>query len=421
MEHQVEFYESEVVLANYLQHKIIDIVLVDLEYAPLIGKPLLEQTIDKHPSIPLLGICRSESAALLVYGIPLLEKRLVSERCVNVFSKVLLKARGNEKLNEALKNIVGSSEQIVRLKKIVWKIAQRDSSVLITGESGTGKELVARAIAAYRSPFVAVNCSAIPETLFESELFGHRKGAFTGAVSDRKGAFEEARGGTLFLDEIGELPLTMQAKLLRVLQEGEVKPIGADRPLKTNVRIVTATNKDLQTEVKEARFREDLYYRLAVVPIHVPPLRDRKVDLKSLVEHLLTKYNPNPYLQLKIEKSSEQRMENYAFPGNIRELENMIERGVSSVNPKEAIHIDLPKSQEEKQEVEDWESWGLVEIEASIKNRERKFYQFKLSQYSFSVQKLADALGLQRNALQNRLMRLNVSAREEKQRFIKLK
>jgi two-component system response regulator AtoC len=205
--------------------------------------------------------------------------------------------------------------------------------VLITGESGTGKELVARALH-YNSdrsqnPFIAVNCGAIPENLLESELFGHAKGAFTDAIRTKKGLFEEADGGTLFLDEIGELPGQLQVKLLRVLQEGEIRRIGESKPIQIDVRIVAATVKDLQKEVNEGRFREDLFYRLNVLPLHIPPLRERREDIPLLVHHFIRKYNQAMNKNVKdLDHRAMETLMGYKWYGNVRELENTIERAI---------------------------------------------------------------------------------------------
>jgi len=216
---------------------------------------------------------------------------------------------------------------------IIKKVSRYKSTVLITGESGTGKELVARALH-YNSdrsqkPFIAVNCGAIPENLLESELFGHAKGAFTDAIRMKKGLFEEADGGTLFLDEIGELPGQLQVKLLRVLQDGEIRRIGESKPIQIDVRIVAATVKDLQKEVNEGRFREDLFYRLNVLPLHIPPLRERREDIPLLVHHFIRKYNQAMNKNVKdLDHRAMETLMSYKWYGNVRELENTIERAI---------------------------------------------------------------------------------------------
>lgn len=226
-----------------------------------------------------------------------------------------------------LKNFVGTSPKMERVFTSVRKVADTEATVLITGESGTGKELVARAIHALSSrktaPFVAINCAAIPRDLLESELFGHVKGAFTGAVKDRSGKFLLADGGTLFLDEVGDLPLELQPKLLRALQERIIEPLGGGKALKIDVRVVAATNLDLEKALGEGRFREDLYYRLAVIPLHLPPLRERRDDIPLLLRHFAGKFGQPA---LVFAKEVETALLKYPWPGNVRELENAVER-----------------------------------------------------------------------------------------------
>jgi len=226
--------------------------------------------------------------------------------------------------------LVGRSPKMEALVQMAYRMAASDSTVLILGESGTGKELLARGIHANSSrregPFVTVNCPSIPEQLLESELFGHVKGAFTGAVKDRRGKFEMANGGTLFLDEIGDLKFDLQAKLLRVLQEREIERVGENKPIPVDVRIIAATNKNLEQMMKNGQFREDLYYRLRVLPLIIPPLRERKEDIVPLVHHFIRKHGNG--LDYKIDPDVLELLENYDWPGNVRELENMIERAV---------------------------------------------------------------------------------------------
>jgi two-component system response regulator AtoC len=229
--------------------------------------------------------------------------------------------------------IVGSSKPMLEVYKLIGKVAPSDATVLITGESGTGKELIAEAMhrASKRNPhpLVKVSCAALPETLLETELFGHEKGSFTGAMTMRKGRFEAANKGTIFLDEIGEMTLGTQTKLLRILQEREFERIGSNTPIQIDIRVIVATNRNLAEEVDRGRFREDLYYRLNVIHIHMPPLRDRKEDIPLLVEHFLIKYRHAPEaIPTSITEEALQRLVDYDWPGNVRELENVIERAV---------------------------------------------------------------------------------------------
>jgi len=227
-------------------------------------------------------------------------------------------------------NIIGKSEKMQRVLEIVSRIANNDSTVFIHGESGTGKELIAKAIhlASDRKdkPFIAMNCAAIPETLLESRLFGHEKGAFTGATQSSRGSFAQAQGGTIFLDEIGDMSLTIQAKVLRILQERTFYPLGSEKMVEVDVRVIVATNKDLEEEVKKGLFRKDLYYRIHVIPIHLPPLRERKEDIPSLVEHFLKKFNQQMKKDVKgVTPEALKKLILHDWPGNVRELENTIE------------------------------------------------------------------------------------------------
>ncbi len=236
-------------------------------------------------------------------------------------------------LSESFPEIIGKSQPILQILEMVRDVADTSASVLIEGESGTGKELVARALHAHSSrkdkPFIPIFCGSLSENLLESELFGHKRGAFTGAVEDKPGLFEEAHGGTLFLDEIGDVPMAIQTKLLRVLQEGEFKRVGETQIRKADVRIVAATNKDLWQEVQEGNFREDLYYRLNVINIKMPPLRERKSDIPLLAQHFLKKYAAKNQKKISgFTKEALQLLQDYNWPGNVRELENAIERAV---------------------------------------------------------------------------------------------
>jgi two-component system response regulator AtoC len=241
--------------------------------------------------------------------------------------------REEVKKEYSFENIVSKNKKMQSIFEVIKKVAQYKSTILITGESGTGKELVARALHYHsdrsQNPFIPVNCGAIPENLLESELFGHAKGAFTDAIRTKKGLFEEADDGTLFLDEIGELPAQLQVKLLRVLQDGEIRRVGESKSIQIDVRIIAATVKNLAKEVNEGRFREDLFYRLNVLPIHLPPLRERKEDIPLLVNHFIKKYAQSLSKNVVgIHPKALERFMNYSWYGNVRELENMIERAI---------------------------------------------------------------------------------------------
>jgi DNA-binding NtrC family response regulator len=274
----------------------------------------------------------------IVLGKALEKQQLLSE---NIYLRKQLQERFE------FSNIIGSSSAMKLVFERMGRIVKTDSTVLITGESGTGKELVARALhfngSRREKPFIAVNCGAIPEALLESELFGHVRGAFTGAIRDKAGKFEAANNGTIFLDEIGTMPQHLQTKLLRVLQEQELERIGSNKPVKLDVRIISATNLDLEQQVRQNRFREDLYYRLNVIPLHLPPLRERRHDIMALVEHFLAKCcRVMSHPPMTISKPALEALEAYAWPGNVRELENMVERLVALTEGDVIRFEDLP-------------------------------------------------------------------------------
>ncbi|MGB5696699.1 MAG: sigma-54 dependent transcriptional regulator [Polyangiales bacterium] len=287
--------------------------------------------------------------------------------------------RENRALKEAIRKehtfhqILGKSEAIEQVFSTIGKVAEYKTTVLIQGESGTGKELVARALhegsGRKNKPFIPLNCGAIPETLLESELFGHKKGSFTDAHADKKGLFAEADQGTLFLDEIGELPLTLQVKLLRVLQEGRIRPVGATRDQEVDVRVIAATVRDLRHEVQQKRFREDLYYRLNVLQITVPPLRDRRDDIMLLAEHFIERTNGRLGTKIRdVDQRARKLLLNYPWPGNVRELENTIERAVVLTEGDTITVGDLP---ERMREPADPVAANLATGELSIKKTSR--------------------------------------------------
>ena len=304
---------------------------------------------------------------------------------------------------------------------MIQKVAGSLSSVLILGESGTGKELAARAIhissARKAKPFVAVNCGAIPETLIESELFGHKKGAFTGAVADRPGLFEQAEGGTLFLDEIGELPLLLQTKLLRVLQEREFRRVGDAVIRKTDVRVLTASNRDLQEQVATGGFREDLYYRINVVQITMPPLRDRIEDIPLLVEHFFRKFCEQGHSGETITPAALKLLMNHAFPGNIRELENIVERSLildrqiisESSLPEHVRAARSPDCLGSEVTIPD----GGMALEALLEELEKKYLLKALDKTGGAKKKAADLLGMSFRSFRYRLAKFGLDSGDD--------
>jgi len=300
--------------------------------------------------------------------------------------------------------IVGRHLTMLKIYEVIAQVAQTTATVLITGESGTGKELIARAI--HRQgprrdqPFVAVNLAAIPEPLLESELFGHEKGAFTGAHQKKLGKFELAHGGSLFLDEVGSLRVDLQAKLLRVLQEREVERLGGTRSMKVNVRILVATNLDLKRAVRERAFREDLYYRLNVVPIEVPPLRERREDIPLLVDHFIRKYSREFHKEVRgISRGALPILQNYSWPGNVRELENIIERSVALATDPVISLKDLPLDLAISDQAASGATDSPLTLKAAREQFELQFILRTLERVDWNQSQAARLLGLHRNTL----------------------
>ncbi|PIQ95579.1 MAG: hypothetical protein COV67_14120 [Nitrospinae bacterium CG11_big_fil_rev_8_21_14_0_20_56_8] len=311
---------------------------------------------------------------------------------------------------QGMERILGGSRAVQNVVERVRKVAQSNVAVLILGESGTGKELVAQALhytsPRWRGPFVKVNCAAVPQELLEAEFFGYEKGAFTGAVKTRRGKFEQAHGGTLFLDEIGDMPLTTQMKILRAIQENEIEHVGGEDPIKIDIRLLAATNKDLEKAVAEGTFREDLFYRLNVVCIPIPPLRERPEDIPILANHFLRLYNEK--FKKGIESVSPEGMEllqSYSWPGNIRELENVIQRGIvlaynDVVGKKELIDV-YPPLADNVPETAGPKLQDQVDAVASL--TEKRLILEALKEENWKRQETADRLGISRKSLHNKM------------------
>ena len=328
----------------------------------------------------------------------------------------LVPTEGKHAPDEKAPGLIGTSPAMQKIYKLVGQVARSEASVLLLGESGTGKELVARAIYANSPlaarPYVAINCAAIPDTLLESELFGHERGAFTGALTQRIGKFERADGGTIFLDEIGDMPLALQAKLLRVLQNGEFQRLGGDQTLRTKVRVIAATNKDLMAMVKEKTFREDLYYRIHVVQIQLPPLRERLEDVFPLAEHFLNRAGKDR--GLKFSTASKKALQSWRWPGNVRELENAITRAVVCAAAESIEPGDLPHEvvgvASERQVGGETGWWSMVSQVAGeggdlLAAGEKILVEKALREADGNVKRAAEVLGVTRAALRTRVER----------------
>jgi nitrogen regulation protein NR(I) len=342
-----------------LREHHIDLVITDLKMPKVDGMTLLKKALEEEPELPVIlitahGTIDTAVEALKSGAFDFVTKPFDKDEVRQIVSKALRtrELRGHDATPTAASRgarfgIIGGSPGIAELYAILERVADTPTTVLITGESGTGKELVARALHEHSSrrdkPFIKVNCAAIPKELIESELFGYERGAFTGAVTSKPGRFELANGGTLFLDEIGEIPVEMQVKLLRALQESEFERVGGIKTIRVDVRLVAATNRDLKKLIASGAFREDLFYRLNVVPIRLPALRDRTSDIPILVEHFLAKFNDRLRKRVEgVEADARDLLVQYPWPGNIRELENVIERAVLFCDTQQLRATDLP-------------------------------------------------------------------------------
>jgi two-component system, NtrC family, response regulator PilR len=356
--HKVEIATSGTAAKRRLASQIFDIVVSDICMPDMDGVELLRHCKEVSPATTFLLITGVPTIDTAIDAVNFGADRYVvkGDRLLDELRPAVQRVAENLALKKeagylrrelrrltGLDHMIGTSGKMREIFELIGNIAPQSSRVLITGESGTGKELVARAIhensARSKNPFITINCGAFPETLLESELFGYVKGAFTGANDNRRGLFQAANGGTLFLDEIGNMSVTMQVKLYRVLQEGKVRPIGSTEESDVDVRVIAATNKELEKEIAEGRFREDLYYRLSVIPVHLPPLRERREDIPLLAREFLARYAKSMNKPIEgIEPEAMRRLEVYDWPCNVRELENTIERSVAL---ESAIRISI--------------------------------------------------------------------------------
>ena len=361
--HKVEVASSGEAARRRLASQVFDIVISDICMPDMDGVELLRYCKEVSPSTIFILITGVPTIATAVDAVNFGADRYVikGDRLLDELRPAVRQITETQRLKKeagelrrqlrrltGFDHIIGTSPRMRSLFELIETIAPQSSRVLITGESGTGKELVARAIhensARAKAPFVTINCGAFPETLLESELFGYMRGAFTGANENRRGLFQAADGGTLFMDEIGNMSLAMQVKLYRVLQEGKVRPLGSTEESPVDVRVIAATNKDLEKEIAEERFREDLYYRLSVIPIHLPALRERREDIPLLARAFLERYSKSMNKAMdSIEPEAMRRLEVYDWPGNVRELENTIERSVAMETGKRITVEGLPE------------------------------------------------------------------------------
>jgi DNA-binding NtrC family response regulator len=413
-----------------LERETVDLILSDLRMAPMSGRQLLAEVRRRYASLPVVIMTAYSSVKDAVQAIKegafdYIDKPIELDELTATLANALRlydALRDNERLRQELEGrykfdtLVGNAPSFQRVIRAVSEVCASKTSVLLTGESGTGKEVVARAIhfnsPRNKRPFVAVNCAAVPEALLESEFFGHVKGSFTGAIANRVGRFAQANGGTLFLDEIGDMPLALQAKILRVLQDQRFEPVGATESVATDVRIIAATNRDLEKMVAEGRFRGDLYYRLAVFPIALPPLRERTEDIPLFLQRFAAEIAPSLGRRaVSFSAEAARILTNYRWPGNIRELQNCIERSILSARDSVIDVADLPPYLFEKSGSGAEGPTFPMMIDVEIEEFERRQILLALKRTGGVQVRAAELLGISERSLWHRIkkLRINVS------------
>lgn len=413
-----------------LSHKIVDLVITDLRMPNMSGSELLKKITSSYPTLPVIvltghGTIEDAVEAMHQGAVDFFTKPVDLDHLLMTAGKAVKNsalAEQNRKLSDEIKalktqvgygKIIGKSEKVNCLMQTIAQVAPSRASVLVTGESGVGKELVADAIQGMSDradkAFIKVHCASLSPSLLESELFGHEKGAFTGAIAQKKGRFELADGGTLFLDEIGEIDLPTQVKILRVLQEREFERVGGEKTIKVDVRIIAATNKDLPEEIKKGNFREDLYYRLNVVHIEVPPLRERKDDIAILATSFLETFNKEDNRQVEgFTPQARKALFAYNWPGNVRELRNCIESAVVMTRSKLIDIDDLP----DKIVNEKSESNMVLKLGTTLEDAEKELIINTISWASGNKTKAAEILGIGRKTLHRKLQEYNLEKQE---------
>ncbi len=397
------------------EESAVDLVLTDYNMTGMDGLGLLKELVAREPSVIVVmitafGSVDSVKEALRSGAYDYLEKPVDQETLLRTVREALAG------LHQLDSDIIGASDAIERVKRMILKVAGSSSTVLVRGESGTGKEKVARAVhqASPRSSnvFQAVNCAALNENLLESELFGHEKGSFTGANAQKKGLFETASGGTLFLDEIGDVSPAMQVKLLRALQEREVTRVGGTKPVPVDVRLIAATNRDLEAMVKDGRFREDLYYRLNVIPIVIPPLRERRDDILALVDFFVAKHSAAEGRRFRgVAGDARKLLLEYGWPGNVRQLESAVERAILLAETDRIEVEDLPVEIRQANEPSTNFAFKLPPEGISFEDLERSLIIQAMEQSGWNITRAAKLLGLSFRTLQYRLEKFGIKKR----------
>ncbi len=406
----------------------VDVVVMDVRMPDLDGLSVLEKARETRPELPVVimsghGSLDTVRSAFKLGAFDYLEKPITEKEKLLVAVRNALALTTLRQENAALRReagpaeMIGSGAAMRRLFDVIRRAAPSEGRVLVTGENGTGKELVARALHAGSrrkdAPFVKLNCAAVPAELIESELFGHERGAFTGAVAARKGKFEQADGGTLFLDEVGDMPAAMQAKVLRVLQEGEFERVGGQQTLRCDVRVVAATNRDLPADVKAGRFREDLYYRLNVVPIHAPPLRERREDVPELAARFLAEAcERNGRRPMRLAREAVLSLQAHEWPGNVRELRNLVERLAILCDGPEIGGADVAAVLPDARRPRPDRFRAGASFHDLVEEAEREIVLGALDAHGDNVAETARALGLERSHLYKKMRALGVKRGE---------
>lgn len=406
----------------------IDLVLLDIKMQGMDGMETLDKVKESEPELPVIMISGHGTIKVAVEATkkgafdflekpPDLNRLLISIRNGLQSSELIKENRQIRSELHGSTDIIGGSSSMIQIKEMIRKVAPSNSRVLITGENGTGKELVARAIhdnsTRSAKKFVDVNCAAIPSELLESELFGHEKGAFTGASELRIGKFEQADGGTLFLDEIGDMSSESQAKVLRALQENQIVRVGGNERIDVDVRIISATNKDLEEEIDQGNFREDLFHRLNVIPIHLPPLKERREDIPELAKWYLKRLSQKEiiFTGKYFTDSALEELKKMDWPGNIRELQNVIERVALLTNEDKISEKDIERLITRKKKI-DHQMDGFIDDTDSFQEfkeeAEKLFLLKKLDKYNWNISMTADAIGIQRSHIYNKMKKYDI-------------
>ncbi len=425
----VNAYTSAIQGLKFFEENQVACLLLDIQMPEMNGFEVLKKVKQSNPSIAVIIISAHGSIENAIKATKLgafdfiekpidREKLLISVRNAVEQSKLLNENIEIKKSLEGEGEILGQSKAIKNILELVEKVAPLDTRILITGENGTGKELVARAIHKFSErkdkPFIEVNCAAIPNELIESELFGHEKGSFTGAVSQRIGKFELANKGTIFLDEIGDMSQQAQAKVLRAIEDGKIERVGGGKKIEVDVRIIAATNKNLEEEIEKENFREDLYHRLNVIPINIPPLKDRKEDIQILVEHfskdITTKHKKAPVIFL---DDAIKLLKENNWSGNVRELRNVIERIIIIVDKKEISRADIEFLFKPSKESVDDIIDGSNSFQEFKEKAERAFIVKQLNENNWNISKTAELMDIQRSHLYNKMKKYEIEKGEE--------